>query len=240
LGPEYQTHGVADGHHASNARFDRYRKASGLEAVAVADDDCTIAHGKSAILDTGERIGVGQGRGRAARFVPRDVSTLRQGFDGASEQLRRELALTRRLGAAVHAPFERHFSEHHLWVAGVVFVDRNRPVRAVDHLKPAPGMTLGLRAGRALAKEQNIRGDFRSRIALERGVGQPYRAQQVGMFGQMPADDIGLLVHGVAARDEHHHAAAPQFLQRLGEEVIMNRARQLRLHRGVMDGVIAK
>ena len=101
-------------------------------------------------------------------------------------------------------------------------------------------MARGLRSGRTLAKEQNIGGDFRSRIGLEGGVRQPDRAQQVGMFGQMPADGVGLLVHGVAARDERHHAAGPQFLQRLGEEVIVNGPRELGLHRGVMDGVIAE
>ena len=101
-------------------------------------------------------------------------------------------------------------------------------------------MARGLRSRRTLAKKQNIGGDFRSRIALKRGVRQPYRAQQVGMFGQMTADGVVFLVHGVAARDERHHAAGPQFLKRLGEEVIVNGARKLGLHRGVMDGVIAE
>ena len=157
-----------------------------------------------------------------------------------SEQLRRELTVERRLGAAVHGAFELHCPEHHLGVAGVIFVDRDRAVGAVDGLKPAPGMARRLRAGRALAKEQNVGRDFRSRIALERGVRQPYRAQQIGMFGQMPADGIVLLVHRVAAGNERHDAAGPQLLKRFGEEVIVNGARELGLHRGVMHSVIAE
>ena len=38
--------------------------------------------------------------------------------------------------------------------------------------------------------------------------------------------DAVLLVHGVAARNQRHNAAGPQFLERFGEEVIVNGARQ--------------
>ena len=95
---------------------------------------------------------------------------------------------------------------------GIILVDRNRSIGAGDGLKRAPDMARRLRSRRTFTKKQNIGGNFCSRIALERSVRQPYRAQQVGMFRQMPTDSIGLFVHGVAARDERHHAAGPQFL----------------------------
>ena len=149
LGPEHQPHGVAHGHHSSDARGGRSRKAGGLEAVAVADDDCAIALGVGAVLDAGEahRRRARPAAGRALRpsgckRPPAEHSTARL------QQFRRELAFERRLGAAVHGSFELHFPEHHLGMAGVVFVDRDRPVRAVDRLKPAPGVArvLALRA----------------------------------------------------------------------------------------------
>ena len=49
-----------------------------------------------------------------------------------------------------------------------------------------------------------------------------------------------LLIHRVAAGDERHDAAGSQLLQRFGEEVIVNRAGELVLHRRIMNRVIAK
>ena len=196
--------------------------------------------GISAVFDTGERIGVEYGGRRAARLIPRGVNTFWQEFGGRSEHLRGEFAFERRLGTAVHGSFELHLPEHHLGVVGIVFVDRNRTVRAVDHRKFAPGMAPLLRSDRTFSKEQNIGGDFCSGIAFEGRVRQSYCAQQVGVFGQMPADGVGLLVHGVATGDERHHAAGSKSLHRLREEVIVDRPRKPGLHCRVVDSVISK
>src|ERR1035437_3443644 len=97
-----------------------------------------------------------------------------------------------------------------------------------------------MRAWRAFAEEKYVSRALRAGLPFERGVRKPYRAQQVGMLGEMLADGVVFFVHGIAARDERHHAAGPGFLKGLGEEVIMDRARELTLHRRVVHGVIAK
>ena len=97
-----------------------------------------VALGISAVLDAGEGLGVEhrQAAGRALR--PSGCMRLRAGRSTArAEQLRRELAVERRLGAAVHRPFEFHLAQHHLGMAGEIFVDRDRAVRAVDGRKVA-------------------------------------------------------------------------------------------------------
>jgi hypothetical protein len=101
-------------------------------------------------------------------------------------------------------------------------------------------MARGKHAGGALAQEQDIGRDFRSRIGLEGGVRQPYRAQQVGMVGQVPADRVVFLVHRVAARNQRHDASGADLFQGLGEEVIVDRARELVGHGYVAHPVVAE
>ena len=45
LGPEHQPHGVANRHHAPDARGGRSWQVRGLETAAVADDDRAVALG---------------------------------------------------------------------------------------------------------------------------------------------------------------------------------------------------
>ena len=97
--------------------------------------------GVSAVLDAGERLGVEQRQaaGRALRpsgrkRLPAARSTARCSSSGVSSPSS--------VGSAPRyiVPSSFILPEHHLGMAGEIFVDRDRPVRAVDGLKLAPGL----------------------------------------------------------------------------------------------------
>ena len=68
-----------------------------------------VALGISAVLDAGEGIGVEQRQGAGRALRPSGCRRPPAGHSTARlEQLRRELAFERRLGAAVHGAFEFH------------------------------------------------------------------------------------------------------------------------------------
>ena len=68
----------------------------------------------------------------------------------------------------------------------------------------------------ALLQKQNVGGHFRTGIALERGIGQAYCADQVAPGGKILAHVLGFLIHRAGGSDERHNAADTQFIYRLG------------------------
>ena len=73
-----------------------------------------------------------------------------------------------------------------------------------------------------LLEEQNVRRDFRSRSALEGGVGQADRAQQFRPLCDVLAGVGGALIHGEAGGDKGDDAAGTNLVQRLGDEVFVD------------------
>ena len=91
----------------------------------------------------------------------------------------------------------------------------------------------------ALLQKQNVGGHFRTGIALERGIGQAYCADQVAPGGKILAHVLGLFIQCTGGCDERHNAADTQFIYRLGEEVIVNLEVQLIIP-AVADLILSK
>lgn len=62
----------------------------------------------------------------------------------------------------------------------------------------------------------HVGGHFRTGIALERGIGQAYCADQVTPRCEILAHVLGFLIHRAGGCDERHNAADTQFIYRLG------------------------
>ena len=68
----------------------------------------------------------------------------------------------------------------------------------------------------AFLQKQNVGGHFRTGIALERGIGQAYRADQVTPRGKILSNILGFLIQCTGSGDERHNAADTQLIYRLG------------------------
>ena len=91
----------------------------------------------------------------------------------------------------------------------------------------------------AFLQKQNVGGNFRTGIALERGVGQAYCADQVTPGGKILAHVLGLFIQCTGGGNERHNAADTQFIYRLGKEVIVNLKMQLIIP-AVADLILSK
>ena len=109
-----------------------------------------------------------------------------------------------------------------------VLVDLDRPVFRSDSAKIRSGLAGRWNFQRMLLKEQNVGGDFGSGICLEGCIREPQRAQQYRTIGQMASNGRVLLVHRVVAGDESHNSAGTYNIKILGQEVVENRAREVR------------
>ena len=136
---------------------------------------------------------------------------------------RHAVAHERRFGARIHAAFEAHLAQHHLRVRGEVFIERNRLAEGVgdfpDGLPRWPGRQF---AGQPFAQDHDVGGDFGVGVSLEGVVGQTDRAEQVGLIGDILAKTAIKLVERAFGRDEEDQAAGPNFVQRRGEEVVVD------------------
>ena len=108
----------------------------------------------------------------------------------------------------VHASLQAVFPQHHFRMSGKVFVDQGRALRR-------------LHFGPLLPRVPSRR--FRSRVLLERGLRQPDRAQQIRPPGHVLPGLVVSLVHGALAGDEHQQAAGAHLVQRLGEEIVVQK-----------------
>ena len=88
-------------------------------------------------------------------------------------------------------------------------------------------------------QKQNVGGHFRTSIALKRGIGQAYCADQVTPRCEILAHVLGFLIHRAGGSDERHNAADTQFIYRLGKEVIVNLEVQLIIP-AVADLILSK
>lgn len=91
-------------------------------------------------------------------------------------------------------------------------------------------------------QKEDVGCDLRARIRFEGRIGKAYCADEVGALGEIAPDRRVLLVHGVAAGDESHDSAGAELVERLGEEIIVNRPRQDRRPAigGIEDRIVAE
>ena len=105
-----------------------------------------------------------------------------------------------------------HFTADHFWVVDEILVQRDA-VFCFSNVYPRRVL---LQDSAALLQKQNVGGHFRTGIALERGIGQAYCADQVAPGGKILAHVLGFLIHRAGGSDERHNAADTQFIYRLG------------------------
>ena len=74
----------------------------------------------------------------------------------------------------------------------------------------------------AFLEEQNIAGDFRSGVGLERVVRQTDRAEQVRLLRQRFPDAGIRFVQRPLGRDKRHNSSGSNLIQCFGEEIIMD------------------
>ncbi|MGD0046639.1 MAG: hypothetical protein ABSE42_06430 [Bryobacteraceae bacterium] len=73
-------------------------------------------------------------------------------------------------------------------------------------------------------QKENVGGDFGSGVGLEGGIGKADCAQQIRAVGEVAPDAVVLLVQRVAAGDECRDTARTDLFERLGKEIVVNRA----------------
>ena len=120
---------------------------------------------------------------------------------------------------AIRSRYHFHLAQHHIRMVEEIAVHGDTVV-VRPQLHP---LWLNVHHAVTLLQEQNIRYHLRTRCRLEGIVGQADRAQQLRPLGDILPHVAGALVHGVAGGDERHHAARSHLIQRLGEEVLMDR-----------------
>ncbi len=136
---------------------------------------------------------------------------------------------------SVHAPVECHRTQQHIGMLQKILVDRNA-VFILPDVNPRGFDVDGLLP---LLQEQDVRGDFRAGVGLERRVGQANRAEQLRALGDVSADRRILLVQRALAGDEGDDAARTHLVQRLGEEVVVD-AEVVLVVSGVRQGIRAE
>ena len=118
---------------------------------------------------------------------------------------------------AVPAAFQHHVTQHHVRVLHKIVVHGDaggivqiHPCRVgVDDVVPP-------------LQKKNVGGDLGACAAGEGVLRQTDRAQQLRPLCQIPAHLRAGLVHGAFAGDERHKAARTHFVQRFGEEIVMD------------------
>ena len=128
--------------------------------------------------------------------------------------LRQRALLIRHTGRAhsIGTTDHLHFTADHFRVVDEILVQRDA-VFCFSNVYPRCVL---LQDSAALLQKQNVGGHFRTGIALERGVGQTYCADQVTPRGKVLAHFFGLFIQCAGSGDERHNAADTQFIYRLG------------------------
>ena len=170
-------------------------------------------------------------------------------------QLRCEVA-GRRNGVVVrpvHRAPGRLRSENVIWMLDVIGVDAEAEGLAcrgmfealLDGLHPAhPRGALfgrrGLHVRRALLQNDDVGDDFSPGVLGERGIGQTRGGDEVRALGD-PLAYTAVLGIEELARDHHHqHAARPQLVDALGEEIIVDAEARIRAALRIDDGFTAE
>ena len=128
-----------------------------------------------------------------------------------------------------------HLTADHFRVVNEILVQRDS-VFCFSNVYPRCVL---LQDSAAFLQKQNVGGHFRTGIALERGIGQAYRANQVTPRGKILSNILGFLIQRTGSGDERHNAANTQFIYRLGKEVIVNLKMQLIIP-AVADLILSK
>ena len=106
-------------------------------------------------------------------------------------------------------------------MVGKILVDQRRTLRRLDFLHSRPGRPGGRRARFALLEENHVGHDFRSGVALERGLRQTDCPDQIGALGEEGARLVVELVHRPLAGHENEQAAGAHLVDGLGKEIIV-------------------
>ena len=120
---------------------------------------------------------------------------------------------------AIRPRYHFHLAQHHIRVVDEITVHGDTVVIR-PQLHP---VWLNVHHAVTFLQEQNVRYHLRTRCRLEGIVGQTNRAQQLRPLGNVLPHVRGAFVHGVAGGNERHHAARSDLIQRLGEEIFMDR-----------------
>ena len=128
--------------------------------------------------------------------------------------LRQRALLIRHTGRAhsIGTTDHLHFTADHFRVVDEILVQRDS-VFCFSNVYPRCVLP---QDSAAFLQKQNVGGHFRTGIALERGVGQTYCANQVTPRGEVFAHFFGLFIKCTGSGDERHNAADTQFIYRLG------------------------
>ena len=128
--------------------------------------------------------------------------------------LRQRALLIRHTGRAhsIGTADHLHFTADHFRVVDEILVQRDS-VFCFSNVYPRCVL---LQDSAAFLQKQNVGGHFRTGIALERGVGQAYCADQVTPRCEVFAHFFGLFIQCAGSGDERHNAADTQFIYRLG------------------------
>ena len=140
---------------------------------------------------------------------------------------------------AVHAAGGGLLAHNHFRVGDKVFVAIAEVLLIVPR-RVNKGLPRVLGAGCPLLQDQDIGDNLRPGVALECRVRQTDRAEKVGLLGDILSDGLVVAVHRVAGRDEHHKAAWTDFVQALGEEIVVDRRRDLLREGSVHNGIVAE
>ena len=125
--------------------------------------------------------------------------------------------------SAILGAFRGLPAQHHFRVVDKVAVD-GKTVCVPAQVYP---IRLDVNGPVTLLQEKNVRHHIRSGIGTERIVGQTDGPQQLRPLGDVLADFRRLFIHGVTGGHESNHAARTHLIQRLCEEVIVNRKTEL-------------
>ena len=110
-------------------------------------------------------------------------------------------------------------------VPGPIFVDPDRLALRrleLDRLDEPGSHRLDVRR-LALAEDQDVGDDLRAGVFLECAGGQAERRHELGLAREFEARGAAGLVHGPVRGDAHHEAARARLVQRLEEEVVVQR-----------------
>ena len=140
---------------------------------------------------------------------------------------------------AVHAAGSGLLAHNHFRVGGKVFVAIAEVLLIVPR-RVNKGLPRVLGAGCPLLQDQDIGDNRCSCILFKCRVRQTDRAEKVGLLGDILSDGLVVAVHRVAGRDEHHKAAWTDFIQALGEEIVVDRRRYLLRESPVHNGIVSE
>ena len=155
----------------------------------------------------------------------RVIDSAWQQRDSLSQALRQGSAIThqRRLSPPIHAALQPHLAHHHLRVRGEILIDDDGFVEGVGDLRGVlPRRPVGQFTRQTFAQDNDVGGDLGVGVLLEGVVGQTDGPKQVSLVGNILTQCAVEFVQCALGRDEQNQPPGPHFLQRGGEEVVMD------------------